>query len=48
MHGHGFVPRFDELGVGNIYKYYIAYEMALERNKKKYAVGQAQGLEGSV
>lgn len=31
--------------VGNIYKYYIAYEMALERNKKKEAVRQAQGLE---
>lgn len=29
-----FVPRFDKLDVGNIYKYYIAYEMALERNKK--------------
>lgn len=31
--------------VGNIYKYYIAYEMALERNKKKESVRQAQGLE---
>ncbi|MEW6143405.1 MAG: lytic transglycosylase F [Thermodesulfobacteriota bacterium] len=31
--------------VGNIYKYYIAYQMALERNKKKEAVRQAQGLE---
>jgi membrane-bound lytic murein transglycosylase MltF len=31
--------------VGNIYKYYIAYETALERNKKNEAVRQAQGLE---
>jgi membrane-bound lytic murein transglycosylase MltF len=31
--------------VGNIYKYYIAYEMGLERNKKNEAVRQAQGLE---